>query len=84
MKILLTLLTLVSFIYAAEIDNFAAEMNYGRSYDMAIKSAKAQNKMVMLLVVADYCPWCKKFERKTLTDSGDGKSQSKLRGCLYG
>jgi len=68
MKILLTLLTLVSFIYAAQIDNFAAEVNYIRSYDAAIKTAKAQNKMVMLVVVADYCPWCKKFERKTLKD----------------
>ena len=23
----------------------------------------------MLVAVADYCPWCKKFERKTLKDS---------------
>jgi thiol:disulfide interchange protein len=57
-------------MYAAQIDEFAAEVNYGRSYEKAIKSAKEQNKIVMLLVVADYCPWCKKFERKTLKDSG--------------
>ena len=69
MKILLTLLTLFSFIYAAQIDEFAAEVNYLRNYETAIKTAKAQNKLVMLVVVADYCPWCKKFERKTLKDS---------------
>ena len=69
MKILITLLTLFSFIYAAQIDEFAAEVNYLRNYDMAIKTAKEQNKIVMLVVVADYCPWCKKFERKTLKDS---------------
>lgn len=69
MKILITLLTLFSFIYAAQIDEFAAEVKYLRSYDMAIKTAKEQNKIVMLVVVADYCPWCKKFERKTLKDS---------------
>lgn len=69
MKILITLLTLCSFIYAAQIDEFAAEVKYLRSYDMAIKTAKEQNKIVMLVVVADYCPWCKKFERKTLKDS---------------
>ena len=69
MKILITLLTLFSFIYAAQIDEFAAEVNYLRNYEMAIKTAKKQNKIVMLVVVGDYCPWCKKFERKTLTDS---------------
>ena len=69
MKILITLLTLFSFIYAAQIDEFAAEVNYLRNYETAIKMAKAQNKLVMLVVVADYCPWCKKFERKTLKDS---------------
>lgn len=69
MKILIILLTLFNFIYAAQIDEFAAEVNYLRNYEMAIKTAKKQNKIVMLVVVGDYCPWCKKFERKTLTDS---------------
>lgn len=69
MKILIILLTLFNFIYAAQIDEFAAEVNYLRNYEMAIKTAKKQNKIVMLVVVGDYCPWCKKFERKTLKDS---------------
>lgn len=66
MKILITLLTIFSFIYAAQIDEFAAEVNYLRDYKSAVKTAKEQNKMVMLVLVGDYCPWCKKFERKTL------------------
>lgn len=69
MKILITLLALFSLIYAAHIDEFAAEVNYLRDYDVAIKTANEQNKMVMLVVVGDYCPWCKKFERKTLQSS---------------
>lgn len=69
MKILLMVLTLFNFIHAAQIDEFAAEVKYLRNYDMAIKTAKEQNKIVMLVVVGDYCPWCKKFERKTLNDS---------------
>lgn len=69
MKISITLLTLFSFIYAAQIDEFAAEAHYLRSYDLAIKTAKEHDKIVMLVVVADYCPWCKKFERKALMDS---------------
>ena len=63
------LLTLFGFIFAAQIDEFAVEVNYLRDYEMAIKTAKKENKIVMLVVVADYCPWCKKFERKTLKDS---------------
>jgi len=69
MKTLIILLSLLNFIHAAQIDEFAAEANYMRSYDQAIKTAKVQKKLVMLVVVADYCPWCKKFERKTLKDS---------------
>lgn len=69
MKILITLLTLLSFVYAAQIDEFAAEVNYLRNYDMAVQTAKEQKKLLMIVVVGDYCPWCKKFERKTLKDS---------------
>lgn len=69
MKILIIVLTLLSFAYAAQIDEFAAEANYLRNYEMAIKTAKEQNKVVMLVVVGDHCPWCKKFERETLKDS---------------
>ncbi|MCX6072919.1 MAG: DUF255 domain-containing protein [Campylobacterales bacterium] len=68
MKILIALLTLFNFIYAAQIDEFATEVNYLRNYEMAIKTAKEQKKIVMLIVVADYCPWCKKFERKSLKE----------------
>lgn len=66
MKIFLTLLAIWSSIYAAQIDEFASEVNYLRDYKTAVKIAKEQNKPVMLVVVGDYCPWCKKFERKTL------------------
>ncbi|MDQ1297763.1 MAG: hypothetical protein QG558_301 [Campylobacterota bacterium] len=68
MKILLMVLTLFNFIHAAQIDEFAAEVKYLRNYEMAFKTAKEQNKIVLLVVVGDYCPWCKKFERKTLND----------------
>ena len=69
MKTVLMLLTLFSLAYAAHIDEFAAEVGYLRDYKSAIQTAKEQNKMVMLVVVGDYCPWCKKFERKTLKSS---------------
>ncbi|WP_373034517.1 thioredoxin family protein [Sulfurimonas sp.] len=69
MKILLFILLTFSFIFSAQIDEFASEVNYSRDYTSALKIAKEQNKLLMLVVVGDYCPWCKKFERKTLSSS---------------
>jgi thioredoxin-related protein len=69
MKIFLFLLLTFSFALSAQIDEFASKVNYSRDYASALKSAKEQNKPLMLVVVGDYCPWCKKFERKTLSSS---------------
>jgi len=59
-------MTLFSLGFSAHIDDFASEVSYERDYAKALKMAKEQNKVLMFLVVGDYCPWCKKFERKTL------------------
>jgi len=69
MKLLLSMLLAFSFALSAQIDDFASEVNYSRDYNSALKVAKQQNKPLMLVVVGDYCPWCKKFERKTLNSS---------------
>jgi len=66
MKYLLVLLTMFSLAYSAQIDKFASDVNYLRDYQEAVETAKEQNKMVMLVLVGDYCPWCRKFEKKTL------------------
>jgi len=52
---------------SAQIDEFANEVNYSRDYTKALEVAKKQNKLIMFIAVGDYCPWCKKFERKTLS-----------------
>lgn len=69
MKVLLSLFILFTLSYSAQIDEFASEVGYLRDYKVAIKTAQEQNKMLMVVVVGDYCPWCKKFERKTLKSS---------------
>ncbi len=48
------------------IDDFAAKAGYLRDYNYSLQLAKKENKLLMLVVVADFCPWCKKLERKTL------------------
>ena len=69
MKLVLFLLLAFTFAFCAQIDDFASEVNYSRDYNSALKLAKEQNKLLMLVVVGNYCPWCKKFERKTLNSS---------------
>lgn len=69
MKILLILLTILSLSWGDQIDEFASEVSYERDYQVALKKAKDENKLIMLVLVGDYCPWCKKFERKTLHSS---------------
>ena len=69
MKYFILLTLMFSLSFAAQIDEFASDVNYMRDYNSAIKVAKEQNKPIMLLVVTNYCPWCKKFERKTLKSS---------------
>ena len=47
-------------------ENFAKEMGYETSYDEAVKKAKKLKKDIMLVLVANYCPWCRKFEQRVL------------------
>lgn len=77
MKIFILLFIFLASVFGAEIDKFAQEVNYSRDYNSALETAKKENKMIMLLVVADYCPWCKKFEKKTLQNKSVSSQVSK-------
>lgn len=66
MKIIVLLFVFVFTLFGAHIDEFASNMGYHRDYDSALAQAKKEDKVVMLVMVGDYCPWCRKFERKTL------------------
>lgn len=47
-------------------ENFASEMKYETNYDEAVKKSKKMNKNIMLVLVSNYCPWCRKFEQRVL------------------
>ncbi len=47
-------------------NNFAAAMGYETNYETALKKAKKAQKNVMLVLVSNYCPWCRKFEQRVL------------------
>jgi thioredoxin-related protein len=66
MKKLVILLLLTLTLFGAHVDRYAAEMGFERDYKTALAKAKEANKPLMMVLGADYCPWCRKFERNTL------------------
>ena len=47
-------------------ENFIEELKYETNYDKAIAKANKENKNVLFVLVANYCPWCRKFEHRVL------------------
>jgi thioredoxin-related protein len=47
---------------------FAKEHKYEIEYKKAVEKAKKENKQLMFVMVANFCPWCIKFEKKVLSD----------------
>ena len=49
---------------------FAKDYGYETDYKKALAKAKAENKQVMFVMVANFCPWCIKLEKKVLSEKG--------------
>ncbi len=47
-------------------ENFASEMKYETNYDAAVVKSKKLQKNIMLVLVSNFCPWCRKFEQRVL------------------
>lgn len=47
-------------------ENFASEMKYETNFNEAVKKSKNLQKNIMLVLVSNYCPWCRKFEQRVL------------------
>ena len=68
MKKILLFLALSTLLFAQTYQEFAKENGYELDYKTALSKAKSQNKELMLLLVTNYCPWCKKYEQLTLSN----------------
>ena len=68
MKKLFIALLMNLTLFGANIDKFANEMGFERDYNAALLKSKKENKILVMVLGADYCPWCRKFESKTLSD----------------
>lgn len=67
MRIFTLLFVLMLTLFASP--EAADELGYYSDYNKALSIAKQQQKPLMLVVVTSYCPWCRKFERKTLASA---------------
>jgi thioredoxin-related protein len=67
MKILLIVTLLVSTVFAKSYKDFAQKMNYETNYEIALQKAKKEKKDIMFFLIANFCPWCIKFEKKVLS-----------------
>jgi thioredoxin-related protein len=67
MKAFLILALLMSGVFAKSYKEFASKMNYETNYEVALKKAKEQKKDIMFFMIANFCPWCIKFEKRILT-----------------
>ncbi len=46
--------------------DFALDMGYETNFDEAVKKSKKSDKNIMLVLVSNFCPWCRKFEKRVL------------------
>jgi len=68
-KALLLTLLLSTIGFAQSMEQFAATYHYETNYDVALQKAKKAHKFVLFVMVTNYCPWCRKYEKRTLSDA---------------
>lgn len=47
-------------------EDIAKALGYESNYKVAMQKAKKEKKNVLFILVANYCPWCRKFEQRVL------------------
>lgn len=57
--------------------DFAKDLGYETDYKNAIQRAKKEEKNIMFVMVANFCPWCVKFEKYILSKNSYNKKIQK-------
>ena len=68
MRIFVILALLSTLIFAQTIEEFAMKYQYETDYSVALQKAKKAHKYLFFVMVTNYCPWCHKYEKRTLAD----------------
>jgi thioredoxin-related protein len=61
------LFTLFCFNLYGGSEKLVQKMHYETSYEQTLEKAQKLNKPIMMVIAQEGCPWCNKFEIKTLT-----------------
>lgn len=69
MKNLLLIVLLSMVMFAQSYQEFALKYGYETNYEKALTRAKKEKKEILMVQVSNYCPWCRKLEKRTLADS---------------
>ena len=68
MKVLIVLLYLVCSLFSANAQDAAFSLDFYEDYPTALAQAKKENKLLMLVIVQDPCPYCDGMVEKTLAN----------------
>jgi len=74
MRILLISFLLMCGLFANDYKSFAKKMGYELEYDIALQKAQKENKDILFVMVANFCPWCTKFEKLVLSKKDIAKT----------
>jgi len=65
-KYLLLVVLVTSTLFSQTYKEFALKYKYETDYKKALKRAKLEKKDILMVQITNYCPWCRKLEKKVL------------------
>lgn len=68
MKMFIVLLSLAYSLLGAIAQDAAFVLDFHEEYETALTQAKKENKLLMLVIVQDPCPYCDRLVHDTLSD----------------
>jgi len=68
LKLFLLSMLFISALFAANAKDAALKLGAENNYSAAIEKAKAEKKMLVMVIVKENCRWCDKLLNRTLID----------------
>ncbi len=68
MRLLFLFLTLTFTLFAANAKDAAFMLDFEEDYHIALEKARQEDKLLMLVIVQETCPYCEMMVEKTLSD----------------
>jgi len=68
MKLFFLFFTLTYALFAIDAKDAAFALDFEESYTVALEKAQQEDKLLMLVIVQNPCPYCEKLVEQTLSD----------------